>query len=206
MQNVLLSSLYLAPVQYYSKLFRAEKAIIEIHDNYHKQSYRNRCIIAAANGAMHLSIPIEKPNRQKCKMKDIRIADHGKWQHLHWNAIISAYNSSPFFDYYKDDFAHFYENKITFLFDLNEQLRILICNLLSIDTPVVYSTDFIKDVSSDTEDYRDSIHPKKNRQEIDLNFEAKTYYQVFAEKNNFIPNASIIDLLFNMGNESRLYL
>lgn len=206
MLNVLLSSLYLAPVQYYSKLFRAERAIIEIHDNYHKQSYRNRCIIAAANGAMHLSIPIEKPNVQKCKMKDIRIAEHGKWQHLHWNAIISAYNSSPFFDYYKDDFAHFYENKITFLFDLNEQLRILICNLLSIDTPVEYSTDFIKDASSNTEDYRDSIHPKKNKQETDLNFEAKTYYQVFADKNGFIPNASIIDLLFNMGNESRLYL
>ena len=206
MLNVLLSSLYLAPVQYYSKLFRAERAIIEIHDNYHKQSYRNRCIIAAANGAMHLSIPIEKPNGQKCKMKDIRIAEHGKWQHLHWNAIISAYNSSPFFDYYKDDFAHFYENRITFLFDLNEQLRILICNLLSIDTPVEYSTDFIKDASSNTEDYRDSIHPKKNKQETDLNFEAKTYYQVFADKNGFIPNASIIDLLFNMGNESRLYL
>ena len=206
MLNVLLSSLYLAPVQYYSKLFRAERAIIEIHDNYHKQSYRNRCIIAAANGAMHLSIPIEKPNGQKCKMKDIRISEHGKWQHLHWNAIISAYNSSPFFDYYKDDFAHFYENRITFLFDLNEQLRILICNLLSIDTPVEYSTDFIKDASSNTEDYRDSIHPKKNKQETDLNFEAKTYYQVFADKNGFIPNASIIDLLFNMGNESRLYL
>ena len=206
MQSVLLSSLYLAPVQYYSKLFRADSAIIESHDNYHKQSYRNRCIIAAANGAMHLSIPIEKPNGQKCKMKDIRIAEHGKWQHLHWNAIISAYNSSPFFDYYKDDFAHFYENKITFLFDLNEQLRTLICNLLSIDTPITYSTEFIKDIPENSQDYRDSIHPKKDWQKVDLHFEAKPYYQVFAERNGFIANASIIDLLFNMGNETRLYL
>lgn len=206
MQNVLLSSLYLAPVQYYSKLFRADRAIIEIHDNYHKQSYRNRCVIAAANGAMHLSIPIEKPNGLKCKMKDVKIAEHGNWQHLHWNAIISAYNSSPFFEFYKDDFAHFYENKTTFLFDLNEQLRTLICDLLSIDTPITYSTDFIKDISEQTEDYRELIHPKKIWREMDLHFEAKPYYQVFAEKHNFIANASIIDLLFNMGNESRLYL
>ena len=205
MQTVLLSSLYLAPIQYYSKLFRAEKAIIETDDNYQKQSYRNRCVIAAANGAMHLSIPVEKPE-YKCKMKDIRIAEHGNWQHLHWNAIISAYNSSPFFDYYKDDFAHFYENKIAFLFDLNEQLRSLICNLLDIETPTIHTTDFIKITSPDIADLREAIHPKKDWQKIDHHFEAKSYYQVFADKNGFVANASIIDLLFNMGNESRLYL
>lgn len=206
MQTILLSSLYLAPIQYYSKLFRAEKAVIETGDNYQKQSYRNRCIIAAANGAMHLSVPIEKSDGQKCKMKDIRIAEHGNWQHLHWNAIISAYNSSPFFDYYKDDFARFYENKTTFLFDLNEQLRALICNLLSIDTPTTYSTIFVKSISENIFDFRETIHPKKSWQETDLYFEVKPYYQVFAEKNGFIANASIIDLLFNLGNESRLYL
>lgn len=206
MQTVLLSSLYLAPVQYYSKLFRAEKAIIETHDNYQKQSYRNRCVIAAANGALSLSIPIEKPNGLKCKMKDIRIAEHGNWQHLHWNAIISAYNSTPFFDYYKDDFARFYEDKFIFLFDLNEQLRALICNLLDIDVPIIYSTDFIKTTSTNTFDFRESIHPKKNWKELDLDFKARPYYQVFGDKNGFIVNTSIIDLLFNMGNESRLYL
>lgn len=206
MQTVLLSSLYLAPVQYYSKLFRAEKAIIEIHDNYQKQSYRNRCIIVAANGSLPLSIPIEKSNGLKCKMKDIRIAKHGNWQHLHWNAIISAYNSSPFFDYYKDDFARFYEDKFTFLIDLNEQLQSLICNLLSIDTPIMHSTSFIKSTSTNTDDYRESIHPKKEWSELDLQFQANPYYQVFANKHGFIANVSIIDLLFNMGNETRLYL
>ena len=83
MQTVLLSSLYLAPIQYYSKLFRADKVIIETDDNYQKQSYRNRCIIAAANGPLALSIPIEKPKEVKCKMKDIKIAEHGNWQHFH---------------------------------------------------------------------------------------------------------------------------
>ena len=206
MQTVLLSSAYLAPIQYYSKLFRAERAIIEVEDNYQKQSYRNRCVITAANGAMQLNIPIEKPDGHKCKMKDIRIAEHGNWQHLHWNAIISAYNSSPFFDYYKDDFSLFYESKIPFLFDLNEQLRSLIFNLLGIETLVTFSTEFIKIIPKETADYRETIHPKKDWQEIDLHFEAKPYFQVFAKKNGFIENASIIDLLFNMGNESRLYL
>lgn len=206
MQTVLLSSLYLAPVQYYSKLFCAKRAIIEIHDNYQKQSYRNRCIITTANGALPLSIPIEKGSELKCKMKDIRIAEHGNWQHLHWNAIISAYNSSPFFDYYKDDFARFYENKFTFLFDLNDQLQTLICNLLGIDIPIIHSTDFVKKATANTSDFRESIHPKREWRELDSYFKATPYYQVFAAKHGFVANASIIDLLFNMGNESRLYL
>lgn len=206
MHTVLLSSLYLAPVQYYSKLFRAEKALIETDDNFQKQSYRNRCIIAAANGPLALSIPIEKPKEVKCKMKDIKIADHGNWQHFHWNAIISAYNSSPFFEYYRDDFSLFYEKKTTFLFDLNEQLRTLICNLLDIDIPTSYTTSFVEQKPPNTTDFRDAIHPKRDWQEMDNNFIAKPYYQVFAEKRPFLENLSVIDLLFNMGNESRLYL
>ena len=161
MQTVLLSSLYLAPINYYSKLFRAERAIIEVHDNYQKQSYRNRCMIVGANGPMSLSIPIEKPAGLKSKMKDIRIAEHGNWQHLHWNAIISAYNSTPFFDYYRDEFRLFYENKFTFLFDLNEQMRALICDLIGIEIPIEYSIQFSENSSSEISDYRESIHPKK---------------------------------------------
>ena len=206
MQTVLLSSLYLAPVQYYSKLFCAEKVIIETDDNYQKQSYRNRCIIAAANGALPLSIPVEKPKGVKLKMRDIKIAEHGNWQHFHWNAIISAYNSSPFFEFYKDDFAHFYEKKTTYLFDLNEELRTLICKLLDIDTPVSYNSSFVKEVDTNTIDLREAIHPKKDWHKTDNQFVAKPYYQVFAEKHPFIENLSIIDLLFNMGNEARLYL
>ena len=206
MQTTLLSSLYLAPIQYYSKLFRAQEVIIETDDNYQKQSYRNRCIIVTANGPLALSVPIEKPKELKCKMRDIKIADHGNWQHFHWNAIISAYNSSPFFEYYRDEFIPFYENKTTFLFDLNEQLRNLICHLLDIDTPVSYTTEFIENAPIGTTDYRETIHPKRDWQEMDSQFQAKPYYQVFGEKRKFIENASIIDLLFNMGNESRLYL
>ena len=206
MQTVLLSSLYIAPIQYYSKLFRAQEAVIETNDNYQKQSYRNRCIIATSNGPLALSVPIEKPNELKCKMKDIRIAEHGNWQHFHWNAIISAYNSSPFFEYYRDEFILFYEKKTTFLFDLNEQIRKLICQLLQIDTPISYSTKFVEESPNGTIDFREAIHPKRDWHETDPHFDAKPYYQVFGEKREFIENTSIIDLLFNMGNESRLYL
>lgn len=198
---VLFSSLYLAPIEYYSALFRAERAIIEIYDNYQKQSYRNRCVIAGANGPLPLSIPIEKPETPKCQMKDIRIADHGNWRHLHWNAIVSAYNSTPFFEYYEDDFRPFYEKQHTFLHDFNEELRQLICRFIGIETPVSYTESFLQNVPDGTADFRETIHPK-----CKSDFTTRPYYQVFSEKNGFLPNLSIIDLLFNMGNEARLYL
>ena len=197
----ILNSLYLAPIEYYSVLFSAEQTLIEIHDNYQKQSYRNRCMIAGANGATSLSIPIEKPTTTKCKMKDIRISEHGNWRHLHWNAIISAYNSSPFFEYYEDDFRPFYEKKQSFLHDFNEELRQLICRLIGIETPVSYTDTYIQTAPDVATDFRELIHPKKTP-----TAETPVYYQVFAEKNGFIPNLSIVDLLFNKGNESRLIL
>jgi uncharacterized protein YraI len=96
MKTVLLSTAYLAPVEYYMQLNIAEQVIIEKMDNYVKQTYRNRCVIATANGMQTLSIPVVKPDFHKCYTRDIRIADHGNWRHLHWNAIVSAYRSTPF--------------------------------------------------------------------------------------------------------------
>jgi hypothetical protein len=157
----LLSSLYLAPIEYYYALNRCNKAIIEINDNYQKQSYRNRCIIAGANGPLPLSIPIEKPKSTKSLMKDIRIAEHDNWRHLHWNAITSAYNSTPFFQYYEDDFRPFYEKKITFLHDFNEQLRTLICRLTGIETEITYTETYITEISESLVDLRETIHPKR---------------------------------------------
>jgi len=200
-KKILLSSLYLAPIEYYSALFNSERAIIEINDNYQKQTYRNRCVIAGANGPLTLSIPIEKSDKLKCKMRDIRIADHGNWRHLHWNAIISAYNSTPFFEYYEDDFRPFYEKKHIFLHDFNERLREVICQLIGINTEISYSEHFFENTPEDIIDLRESIHPKKSS-----NYKSRSYHQIFMHKHGFLNNLSILDLLFNMGNESRLNL
>ena len=100
--NLFLSTAYLAPIQYYTKLLCGDVIYIEKYDNYIKQTFRNRCSILSANGVMSLSIPVEHQKGEKCLTRDIKIAEHGNWQHLHWNAIVSAYNSTPFFEYYCD--------------------------------------------------------------------------------------------------------
>lgn len=200
MKPAYISSAYLGPVQQYSKMFHFPEVRIETSENYLKQSYRNRCIIAGANGPLPLSVPIVKPDTLKCLTKDIRISDHGNWRHLHWNAIVSAYNSTPFFEYYEDDFAPFYEKKYEFLFDFNEELRILICQLLDIQPQIQYTTSFEADVEND---FR-WISPKQDI--ADPSFLLKPYYQVFQDKHGFLPNLSIIDLLFNTGNEGILIL
>lgn len=109
MRPVYIATAYLGPIQQYCKMLQYPEVRIETAENYVKQTYRNRCVIAAANGPLSLSIPIVKPDTLKCQTKDIRISDHGNWRHLHWSALVSAYNMSPFFEYYADDLAPFYE-------------------------------------------------------------------------------------------------
>lgn len=205
--NIYLSSAYLAPIEYYAKFLVADRIFVEQHDNYAKQTYRNRCTIAAANGPLPLSIPVEHASGAKTAMKDIRIAEHGNWRHLHWNAIVSAYSSSAFFEYYQDDFYPFYHRKFEFLLDFNEGLQQLVLDLLNIDHPTISYTDEYKQSFDKGElDLREVIHPKKNWRESDPNFISVPYYQVFDQKFGFQPNLSIVDLLFNMGNESLLVL
>ncbi len=199
--TIVLSSNYLAPIEYYSHIFRSQRVIVEVNDNFQKQTYRNRCNIMGANGVMQLNIPIEKSLTKKNLMRDVKISSHGNWQHLHWNAIVSAYNSSPFFEYYEDDFRCFYDKTFVFLHDYNEQLRELIFRQLHIEVDVEYTTDYIKVLPDEYLDFRNKIHPKK-----ESNFSTAEYWQVFKEKFGFVSNLSVIDLLFNMGNESRLYL
>jgi len=197
-RTVLLSTAYLAPVEYYHQMCNHPQAIIEAHCNYVKQTYRNRCVIASANGRQTLSIPVVNPDSLKCQTKDIRISEHGNWRHIHWNAIVSAYNSTPFFEYYEDDFRKFYEKPAGFLFDFNEELRELICSLLDFSPVVNYSGEYVLSPQTEVLDLREAIHPKKKP--FLQNFHP--YYQVFETKYGFRANLSIIDLLFNMGPEA----
>lgn len=205
MNQIILSSAYLAPVEYYAKLFAYDKVYVERFDSYMKQTYRNRCVIASAGGPQALTIPTEKGEGAKCLMKDIRISDHGNWRHVHWNAFVAAYKHSPFFDYYADEFHRFYEKRYNFLYDFNMELCHWMCEQIDLQ-PVMIPTDDYVAVPEGMDDYRERIHPKKVYTEADPDFSLVPYYQVFDAKQGFQPNLSIADLLFNMGPESLLVL
>lgn len=202
MSGVVLTSTYLGNIQFYSKLVHFSEIWIEQHCHYTKQTYRNRCKIATANGVMALSIPTIKPATEKCKTKDIRIDNSQHWQQIHWRALEAGYNSSPFFEYYKDDFAPFYTNKFEFLVDYTFQLQSLVIALLELDCKVQLTDAYT--TYDNALDYRDALSAKKEIEDND--FVISSYYQVFENKFGFIPNLSILDLLFNMGNESILVL
>jgi hypothetical protein len=204
MTTSLLSSAYCAPIQWFQKLNRYDAVIIEQHDNFLKQTFRNRCVIATANGTQTLTIPVEKSDGDKCLMRDIRISDHGNWRRLHWNALATAYGDSPFFDYYADDLRPFYEQRFAFLLDFNMQMTAKLCELLDITPNISLSEEYVKDVESGVDDFREVIRPKHPMPDAD--FIPKPYYQVYAQRHGFIPNLSILDLLFNMGNEAVFYL
>ncbi|HEY6915317.1 MAG TPA: WbqC family protein [Paludibacter sp.] len=197
-----LTSAYLAPVEYYSALANADTVYIENCDYYIKQTYRNRCHIAAANGSMALSIPVEKAGKEKMLTRDVRISEHNDWQLQHWRSIESAYNSTPFFEYYKDDLLPFYEKKWIFLWDFNQAIQSKVLELLDIQPEIKLTTEYRLKLDEGVMDLRESIHPKKETPFVEL----KSYYQVFEQRYGFQPNLSIIDLLFNMGNESILTL
>ncbi len=190
------STAYLPPVSWFIALHRSEAVFLEAFENYNKQSYRNRAIIATANGIEQISIPIASEGGKKAKIKEIKISQHGNWQQNHWRAIRSAYNSSPFFEYYEDDFAPFYEKRWNFLWDYNLDLLTLILNLLDLDKRIQLTDNYVVDFENRV-DFREIIHPKKESA-----FEVLPYYQVFREKLGFIPDLSVVDLLFNMGNEA----
>ncbi len=198
--DCILSSTYFGPIQWYQKLNRYKVCLIEQHDSFIKQTFRNRCIIATTHGTQALSIPIEHSNGSQ-QMRDIRISDHGNWRHLHWYALQSAYGDSPFFDYYVDDIRPFFERKWDFLFDFNLAITLTMCQLLDI-RPEIRVTETYEHLCAN--DFREVIRPKHPLP--DDGFESRPYYQVYQQKQGFIPNLSILDLLFNMGNESIFFL
>lgn len=187
---MVLPSAYLPPISWFASLKTGEPIFIEQHEHYLKQTIRNRCTIDSPNGQLHLSIPIDKGNfvSGKCLMKDVRISTHSDWQRQHWYAIETSYFKSPFFEYLQDDFRPIYEQQWTFLMDFNETLIHQCLELLDLH-PLLSRTDTYLGTSA--------VHPSPA---------ITPYYQVFRYKHGFLPDLSIIDLIFNMGLESILYI
>ncbi len=201
MQPVLLSTAYLPNINYFYFLLNSEKVFIEKHEHFQKQSYRNRCEILTANGKLNLSIPLQK-NADKELISHKRISYAENWPAKHWTAMISAYKNAPYFEYFEEEFKHFYTNEFDLLLDLNTQLTQLILKILRIDKPIYFTENFEKEFNG--LDLRNEIHPKTN-----TIFSTKLetpYYQVFADKQGFTKNLSVIDLLFNKGLETKEYL
>lgn len=200
----LLTSTYFGPVQWYQKLYRYDRCLIERHDNFVKQTYRNRCVIATTNGLQTLSLPIEQYDGLKCPMKDIRLSDHGNWRHQHWNALLSAYGESPFFEFLADDLRPFFERRWEFLFDFNLAITHTICELIDIEPTLELTEHYETGDPVACPDFREVIRFKHPLPDAD--FAPRPYHQVYGQKWGFQPNLSILDLLFNLGREAVLYL
>ena len=184
--GLVFSTAYLGPISWWQALAKADAVRINAAEHYVKQTWRNRCRIAMPDGPQDLVVPVcSAPNHTP--VRDIRISDHGSWRHHHWSALRTAYGKSPFFEYYADDFAPFYERRFDFLIDFNEGLRALVASLLDVETPVGIADSFEPL----------SLLPAPSQ---------KPYYQVFAQRLGFLANLSIADLLFNLGPEGLIYL
>lgn len=197
--NFVLPIAYLPSVTYFALLKNVDNAIIEQFETYPKQTYRNRCDIYTEKGKTSLVIPVSKPNGNHTKTADIEIFNYDKWYVKHWRAIESAYQASPYFLYYKDELKPFYNGSHKKLLEFNLELIMHFCKLFDIKTPISLSSDYIKGTGID---YREILSPKKPP--IIHNF--PEYTQVFAARHGFIPNLSILDLLFNLGPESGDYV
>jgi hypothetical protein len=196
--GILLSTAYFAPIRYFSKLAAYPEIYIEQHEHFIKQTYRNRAVILGANGPVSLIVPVEKGREQKIKIRDLRIAYDEEWQRNHWRTIFSAYNSSPFFEYYADELEHLFRKRADFLFDFNQLITETILEIMEIPANLIL-TEAFEQIPENCLNFREKISPKAQRNADDPQFIAKPYTQVFCEKFGFVPDLSILDLLFNEG-------
>lgn len=195
------SSHYLAPIEYYFYLISNKTAVIDVHENFVKQTYRNRCCILSPNGVQNLTVPLVK-SRQRKLTKNVKISYEDNWRKMHWKSLEAAYRSSPYFEFYEDEFHPFYHKKeYTYLIDLNSEIQQKIIELLDIQVEINKSPAYIEDVLIEN-DYRNSFSPKNKETTLTFN----KYIQVFGDRNGFAPNMSIVDILFNEGPNAVNYI
>jgi hypothetical protein len=202
MENgALLPMFYLPPVEYFTVLNGHRQGVtIDKHEHFPKQTFRNRTNIYSPDGVLALVVPVVKGAKVHTPVSGVKISYDFNWQRLHWMSLQACYRRSAYFEFYEDDFARFYEQEFTYLFDYNEQLLNMILKFLKLPANIQYTTEYHRHYDQ-LADYRNTIHPKK-----ESDFEQKPYFQVFEERKGFIKNLSIVDLLFSQGPQSINYL
>ena len=186
--SILLPTAYLPPIAYMVECMHSERITIEAFETYKKQTSRNHCTIYGPNGKQRLSVPVIKVDGNHTLTKDIRISYSQNWQKVHWRSIETACNNSPFFLFYRDHLEPFYFKKFDFLLDFNAKLMEVLFNIFRIEKQIDFTDHF------------------ENPANIPINHFFPPYTQVFSVKSGFLPDLSIIDLLFNLGPETVEYL
>ena len=205
-KTILLELHYLPSIQYVSKLLQYPKVILEQHENYSKGSYRNRCHLSSSMGLLRLSLPLAGGKNQQQPIRDVKLKYDEPWQSQHWTAIKSAYGKSPFYEHYEHRFLPIFQKKYEYLWDWNWDLLQVILDIISLEKNIELTAEFEKEPSKDILDFRNRISPKESKQFDDGDFNQAKYVQVFEAENDFLPNLSILDLIFCVGPEAIIYL
>ena len=191
---VVLPLTYWGNIEYFAHLLRGgEDAVIDLGENYVKRSERNRTQIVTPTGGMVLSVPLVKANRPRTPMRDMRVDNSRRWQHQHWVAILSAYRSSPYYDYVADRIASIYEREWGFLVDLNREILQAEFDILGLVPQHRFSDLYIE-----PQDAALDLRDKKR----ESTFCSPQYFQLFMDRTAFVENASMLDLLMCEGREA----
>ena len=194
----LVQPLYFAPILQYAVIAQGEELIFEVEDNYQKQTYRNRCYINTANGKHCLTIPVQHGAHGKPKTRDIKIDYKYAWVRQHVKSIQNAYEKSPFYEFYADDIQALLNKHRTYLLDLNLDCHEFINEVLNLERPYKKTTEYLLESPSD---FRYLVNAKQS-----VKTSYTSYYQLFDDHHDFIPNLSILDLLFMEGPAASVYL
>ena len=198
--KTLIHPTYFPSIAHFVAIVNSEEVVFEMEDNFVKQTYRNRAYIYGANGKLALNIPVIYTQKQRQKYRDVKIFNKENWQSIHWKSLLSAYRTSPFFEFYEDELAPLFEEKFDYLLDFNLKCFETICNCLQLDLNVS-KTDSYQKKAEAVKDLRHLVNAKKEPV-----YGFHKYVQVFGNKHGFIPKLSILDLLFNEGTNAINYL
>jgi hypothetical protein len=197
--NSLFLPTYFPSISHFVAMVNAETITFEMDDNFQKQTNRNRMYIYSPNGLQLLNIPIKHSKNAHQKTKDIQLETAFDWQKQHFKSLEAAYRSSPFFEYFEDDLAPIFQKKHTFLMDLNFETIAFVTKCMRWPLEFSTTTEYFSEVPN-TKDFRFLADGKKDTSTFE------TYPQVFQEKEGFLNNLSVLDLLFNEGKFALDYL